>query len=75
MSSAAGAAPPPTKLQQAFGELRGEGRLLVEENCACCGTCGHRECSILLEASPDKVGFVFFHSQNVDLAAGECSRE
>lgn len=30
----------------------------------------HAECSEMLEAHPDKVGYVFYHNQDLELAAG-----
>ena len=37
--AAMAARPPPTQLQRAFAELRKDHRLIVAEDCACCGTC------------------------------------
>lgn len=61
-----------TRLQRAFEQMRRE-RLLVEENCACCSTCAHAHCFQLLADQPDKVGYLFYHGQDLDTAAGEAA--
>ncbi|EFN56728.1 hypothetical protein CHLNCDRAFT_144145 [Chlorella variabilis] len=56
-------------LKIAFNELRGTHRILVEEDAACCGNCAHAECSSLLDSTPEAVGYIFYHSQDIDNAA------
>ena len=62
----------PTGLQRAFERMRSQGRLLAVENAACCSTCAHAECAELLAGDDEAVGYVFYHSQDLEAAAGAC---
>ena len=33
----------------------------------------HAECSEMLGMFPDKVGYIFYHNQDLELAAGGCT--
>ncbi|KAL4457709.1 hypothetical protein ABPG75_012574 [Micractinium tetrahymenae] len=72
MASAADAAPalaPATRIEAAFEELRSKHRILVEESCACCCSCGHAHCRGELARHPEAVGYAFFHAQDLDFVA------
>ncbi|KAL4457704.1 hypothetical protein ABPG75_012569 [Micractinium tetrahymenae] len=65
--AAEGSQQPEPRIAAAFQELRERYSLLVEENCACCRTCATAECCGLLDEHPSKVGFLYFHGQDLDL--------
>lgn len=70
MASAGVPAPalaPSTRIEAAFEELRSKHRILVEESCACCCTCGHVRCKAQLASQPEAIGYAFFHAQDLDM--------
>ncbi|KAL4853675.1 Centrosomal protein [Chlorella vulgaris] len=64
-----GAAGEGLRLTAAFNELRSKHKILVEEDAACCGNCGHSYCEQLLYSDPEAVGYLFYHNQDIDRAA------
>ncbi|MFF2078819.1 DUF6891 domain-containing protein [Kitasatospora sp. NPDC058162] len=56
----------PERLTTAFSALEAEG-IVAREDFTCCTSCGGAEISA--EASPDSLGFVYFHRQSTDRAA------
>ena len=61
-----------SRIDRAFEALEREWRILPVENASCCTTCSHGVCRSELNTTGWAVGYIFYHAQDLDLAAGGC---
>ena len=61
-----------SRIDRAFEALEREWRILPVENASCCTTCSHGVCRSELKTTGWAVGYIFYHAQDLDLAAGGC---